>query len=484
MDLPFVPLPYNREYELDFHKPYIDEVKIVNEGEEYTRVPDVFDCWFESGSMPFAQDHYPFEKDNFDGEKRLGYPADFIAEGLDQTRGWFYSLLVLGVALFDKAPYKNVIVNGLVLAEDGQKMSKRLKNYPDPMEVIEKYGADAVRLYMLSSPIVRGEELRFSEKGVAEVANKIIGRLINVHSFLEMYGEIDQTIKYEELKKQSLQSDHVLDKWILLRLKEVREQVSSAMGKYELDSALRPLPLFVDDLSTWYLRRGRERIKGENENDKRKILAVLRLVLIDISKIFAPFAPFASEFLFSKVRTSDSEISVHLECWPEVNDLTADASLSEVLDKMSKTRKIVSEALLSRAKYQIKVRQPLASLSIKDNIDLGEEYLSLIKEEVNVKEVKFDSSLDEDVRIDSTITDELREEGFLREIIREIQDERKKLNLSPKDMVDVTLHLTSANFNLEKYRDEIARVTGARTFSIGSGEIGNNKEISVSVSKI
>lgn len=482
MSYPFVPLPHNREFELDFHKPYIDEIEVVGkDGSSLKRVPDVFDCWFESGSMPYAQDHYPFNKEKFDPEKNLGYPADFIAEGLDQTRGWFYSLLVLGVALFDRSPYKNVIVNGLVLAEDGQKMSKRLKNYPDPMEVIEKYGADAVRLYMLSSPIVRGEELRFSEKGVAEIANKIIGRILNVHSFLTMYGETED-LSFDELQKKSFASPHVLDKWIVARLEEVIKQTTDGMNDYALDDATRPFALFVDDLSTWYLRRGRDRFKGDNKEDRTNVSNTTRYVLLQLCKIMAPFTPFVSEFLYSSIKTKDSLDSVHLESWPKNNQEKFEQS---VIDNMKIVRDIVSQGLLLRAKSQIKVRQPLAKLEVKDNYEnINTELIELIKDEVNVKEVILGVKDISETKLDTNITTELKEEGDVREIIRAIQDERKKMNLLPEDTVEVAIHMNSSAFDIEKYRDLISKATGARTFSIGFGEMGDQDgELKVNVKK-
>jgi len=238
------------------------------------RVPEVFDCWFESGSMPYGQFHYPFEnKEKFEPEKERGFPADFIAEGVDQTRGWFYSLLVLSTALFGKSPYKNVVVNGLVLAENGKKMSKRLNNYPDPTNLVQKYGADALRFYLLSSPAVRAESLNFSEKGVDEVSKKIITRLINVVSFYELYaGGIVAETGADKRK-------NVLDIWIETRMKELATEVSSAMDNFELDRACRPLSAFVDDLSTWYLRRSRDRFK--EGDDKKEVAETLRKTLLE-----------------------------------------------------------------------------------------------------------------------------------------------------------------------------------------------------------
>ena len=243
---------------IDLHKDCLDEIKLEIDGEEYKRIPEVIDCWFESGSMTFAQFHYPFEnKEVF----KSNFPADFIAEGLDQTRGWFYSLLVLSVALFDEAPFKNVVVNGMVLAEDGQKMSKKLRNYPDPKYIIDKYGADAIRYYLLSSPIVHAESLSLSEKGINDILKKVIMRLMNVLTFYVIYSD-GQGIELKE------ESTNVLDKWIIARLKELSLQETKSLEMYELDKAFRPISNFVDDLSTWYIRRSRDRFKSENIQEK------------------------------------------------------------------------------------------------------------------------------------------------------------------------------------------------------------------------
>lgn len=418
--LDFVPLPHNDDYELDLHRPYIDEAVLVASDEtRLERVHDVFDCWFESGSMSYAQDHYPFaNKDLFNPEpgflrRSRGYPADFIAEGLDQTRGWFYSLLVLGVGLFGRAPYKNVIVNGTVLAEDGQKMSKRLKNYPDPLDVVNRHGADAIRYYLMASPVMRAEDLSFSERGVGEVASKLIGRLVNVLSFYELYKS--------ELDSQRT-STHILDRWIEVRLSETIRAVEAGVDAYELDRAARPLMDFVEDLSTWYLRRSRERFK-----DDGAALATFRTILIDFSKVLAPFVPFTADYVYRVVRSNTDPESVHLTDWPIASkgDTTLIADMAEV-------RRICSLGLEARQKATIKVRQPLAKLTVNSK-QLTAELAQLIKEEVNVKEVVFGSNLASEVELDTVLTDELRNEGELRDLVRQVQDLRKAAKLEPKD---------------------------------------------------
>ncbi len=438
-ELSFIPLPHNKNFELDLHRPYIDDVEVVNkEGEVLKRVPEVFDCWFESGSMPYAQQHYPFKNtDTFEPKSGLfskskGYPADFIAEGTDQTRGWFYSLIVLGVGLFNKAPYKNVIVNGMILAEDGQKMSKRLRNYPDPVGVMDKYGADALRYYLLSSPIVRGEDLSFSESGVDEVMKKLVGRLSNVSSFYELYkGDVEDKTKSN--------STHMLDRWILERTKELTKAVTDAMEKYELDKATRPIGKFIDDLSTWYIRRSRDRFKGDDTEDKLYALNTTREVLFEMSKIIAPFMPFYAETLYQTVKSESDPESVHLCEWPEVMSVD-----NNILNEMEEVRNIVSLALEARSSDGIKVRQPLAQLKVKSKKLKGKDgLLELIQDEVNVKEVVVDSSIEPDVLLDIKLTPELKSEGVARDIVRQIQQFRKDSNLSPQDTITLVVDVDS-----------------------------------------
>ncbi len=443
----FTPLPHNDNYELDYHRPYIDEIALFDtDGTKLIRVPDVFDCWFESGSMPYAQNHYPFENlDTFNAEKGLAFPAQFIAEGLDQTRGWFYSLTVLGVALFGKAPFENVIVNGLTLAEDGKKMSKSLSNYPDPMEVTNRVGADALRYYLLSSPIVRGEDLSFSEKEVEELQRKNLGRLHNVLAMYEMYAEGSVSA--------SSTSNNALDRWILARLNETVAGITEGYTKYELDKATRPLEGLIDDISVWYLRRSRQRLKDADEADKNATLATLRYVLKNLALIMAPVMPFYAEYLFLRVREEDDTESVHLMDWPQ-NGVIDPVVLSE----MSIVREFVSIALELRTKANIKVRQPLATLHC--NIEIGTEYAAIIADEINVKEIAFDATMEERARLDTTITPELKREGDVRELIRAIQELRKQQGLNPQDRV--TLNISDATSALlTGFETEVQGVVGA-----------------------
>lgn len=429
--LDFHPLPHNSEYEADLHRPFIDDIKLIDEkGNRLKRVSEVFDCWFESGSMPFGESHYPFSKCDFNPKpgpfskilgKTKGYPADFIAEGLDQTRGWFYSMLVLGVGLFGKSPFKNVVVNGLVLAEDGQKMSKSKKNYPDLMSIINKYGADALRYYLMSSPVVHAQDFAFSDKGVDEVVKKHIGRLNNVVTFYEMYA----TSGIEDIS-----SNHPLDIWILSRLAELTKSVTESLEKYEIDRATWPFADFIDDLSTWYLRRSRDRFKGEDQNDKKMALFTTYTVLITFVKLLAPFMPFLSEDIY--LRLKGQKESVHMETWPEIKKFD-----KKIIESMKEIRKIASLGLEARMKAKINVRQPLSKLTIKSTI--SNELISLVKNEVNVKEIVSDTTLFEEVTLDISISPELKEEGAVRELIRAVQDLRKSKGLTIQDRVALAI---------------------------------------------
>jgi len=420
--LNFIPLPHNEDYELDFHVPYIDHVQLENEkGEALTRTPDVLDTWFDSGSMPYGREHYPFQKKE---QFEKTFPAQFIAEGLDQTRAWFYYLHVLAGALFNKNAFQNVIVNGIVLAEDGKKMSKRLQNYPDPMEMVEKYGADALRLYLLSSPIMQAENLSFSESGVDEIAKKNIGRLHNVLSFYTLY---------EDKTERANTSTHILDIWIFARLTMLMKDTTEGYERYELDKATRPLALFIDDLSTWYIRRSRDRFKEDNA-DRKEALASLRYVLYTFSIILAPATPFIAEEIFLKVKNENDPESVHLADWPEIKKqwgLFGRNKDESLIKDMARVRAFASEALQLRQKANVKVRQPLADLTIPET--LRDELAQLLAEEVNVKKIIVGKEL----ALNTTLTPELIKEGDERELARAVAEARKSEGFSPKDKVEV-----------------------------------------------
>ncbi|KKW27402.1 MAG: Isoleucine-tRNA ligase [Parcubacteria group bacterium GW2011_GWB1_52_7] len=427
---------------------------------EWKRVSEVFDCWFESGSMPYASNHYPFKKNSFNpkgffGFNAKGYPADFIAEGLDQTRGWFYSLIVLGTALFGKSPYKQVIVNGLILAGDGQKMSKRLRNYPDPMEVVGKYGADALRYYLLSSPVIRGEDLRFQERGVDEVAKKLLMRLDNVRSFYDLYAP-------SKVAKEKVAGSHVLDRWILSRLAETVELSTKGFNIYELDAAARPVGDFIDDLSTWYVRRSRDRFKSEGE-DKQNALATLRHTLKTIAQVMAPIMPFFAEDLYRRMRSDTDPVSVHLTDWPAAQEINA-----KLVADMARARAVSSLGLQAREKAGIKIRQPLQTLTAKALPD-DAALRAIIADEVNVKEVVEDAALSEEVTLDTTLTSALKEEGALREWVRAIQDWRKTSKLSVADRPGLLIKTPDAEF-IRRHREALMEATGLLSLETKEGD--------------
>lgn len=434
--VPFIPMPHNDNYELDFHRPYIDEIDLFEGETKLERIPDVFDCWFESGSMPFAQYHYPFENsEGFEPEK---YPANFIAEGLDQTRGWFYSLIVLGTALFDKSPFQNVIVNGTALAEDGKKMSKSLQNYPDPMDLANRTGIDAMRFYLLSSAAVKGEDFNFSEKEVLEIQRKNIGRLHNVLAMYEMFA--DGT-------KGSGDSNHVLDTWIVARLNQLISESTNGYKKYELDKATRPTTDFIDDLSVWYLRRSRDRLKGEDLEDKKIALATLRHTLQTLALVMAPAMPFYAEYLWQAVKEESDAESVHLAKWPQASE-----SKETIVADMQMVRDVVTSALEARTKANIKVRQPIASVS---GPELAKDLIPVVLDELNAKAYE----VSEIILIDKNLTPELIEEGMIREFIRTVQQKRKEMNLEINDRISLCV-----NAKLEKliknYLFEISHTVG------------------------
>ncbi|MGN0827818.1 MAG: isoleucine--tRNA ligase [Kiritimatiellia bacterium] len=367
----------------DLHKHFVDQILIHRNGQTYRRTPEVLDCWFESGSMPYAQQHYPFEKK---GREETFFPADFIAEGLDQTRGWFYTLMVLGTCLFGKSPYRNVVVNGLVLAEDGKKMSKRLKNYPDPNTLLETYGADAIRLYMICSPVVRAENLKFSESGVKQVLRDLLIPWWNAYSFFVTYANADG---FREPEVRQPESTNLLDRWIVSSLETLAADVTGAMDDYDLQRAVRPFVRFVEDLTNWYIRRSRRRFwKSQNDADKLDAYRTLRYVLVQLSKIAAPFTPFISEEIYRNLRGQSDPESVHLCDFPTAREGARDLPLEA---QMSAVQTIVRLGRQLRIENDLKVRQPLAALHIALADDPLREALSactdLIADELNIKAV-------------------------------------------------------------------------------------------------
>jgi isoleucyl-tRNA synthetase len=527
---------------IDLHRPYIDEVKLKCDkcGGQMRRIKEVFDCWFESGSMPYASEimfsDYQLAQDTSreDILKHINFPADFIAEGIDQTRGWFYTLMVLGVGLYNQSPFKNVIVNGIILAEDSQKMSKRLKNYPDPNKIIDKYGADAMRFYLMSSPAVRGESLNFSEKGVDEVYKKVVLLCLNVLSFWKMYADAKSEIKNQkskcppamlckakragnskckiEFKIQNL--EHILDKWILARLNELIGAVTESLDSYEIDKACRPIIKFVNDLSTWYLRRSRGRFKEENQKSKIKnqnviqnakcentAVEVLGYVLLELSKIVAPICPFLAEHIYQNVKCQMLNVksnpnvkcqimeSVHLESWPKVmKHETWNMEQKKLLNSMMMVRTICEIGHSLRAEAGIKVRQILRKYQISNiKYQISNDLLDLIKDELNVKEVKFVDKLPagkgwiskDGVALYTVIDQELKEEGIVRELTRQINFLRKRQGLTIEDQVRLEYATESEELRqiIKTNKQELKKVVLAKEIVRNNGLEGEKLKV-------
>ena len=476
--LDFSPLPHNKNFDIDMHRPYIDEIKLTCThltssgqvcGKDMQRIPEVLDCWFESGSMPFAQDHFPFE--NTDWQKN-NFPAGFVAEYIAQTRTWFYYTHVISTILFDQAPFRNVVTTGTLRAEDGQKMFKSKKNFPDPAILFNKYGVDALRIYLMSSPLMKGEDANFSEKIVQEISSKIIGRFFNMVSFYELYR--DDLIETNELPR----TEDVLNTWILSRFFQFTSEITQGMEVYDMVEAVRPLPLFIDDLSTWYLRRSRDRIKDGDQNIKTETKQTLYFVLKNLTKLMAPFAPFIAEDVWLKLKKENDVESVHLTDWPDMSKMPFDTK-SENLKNMQIVRNIVSLGLEARQKAGIKVRQPLSKLEIK-NYKLEDEYTLLIKEELNVKQVLENKNLENEILLDTNITPTLKEEGNYRELVRGIQDIRKNMGLVPSDMVKLFVNTDVVGQRLiSKFKSELLKVVGANFVEFRENVEGNMTEVKV-----
>ncbi|HTK60583.1 MAG TPA: class I tRNA ligase family protein [Candidatus Baltobacteraceae bacterium] len=413
--------PFDHKGLLDVHKPFIDAVTIECEcGKEMKRVPEVMDVWFDSGAMPFAQWHYPFEnKEKVDGG--AGYPADFISEAIDQTRGWFYTLLAVSTLLGREPAYKNVICLGHLLDAKGQKMSKSKGNVVNPWDMFAKYGADAVRfhLFTVNQP---GEAKRFDEKEVDGVVKKLFLILWNVLSFWKMY------VTEKRTPIVSVAPAHVLDRWVLSELAAVTKTVTESLEKFDVVTAGRAIGDFTNDLSTWYLRRSRDRFKSGTEDEKISAVATLGRCLLTVSKLLAPFTPHVAEGLYQEL--GGEKESVHLDGWPEF-----DAIDENLTAQMKRVRQVCSAGLEKRAAAGIPVRQALAKLTIKGEWLLETWMLDIIAEEVNVKEACYEKSAATEVELDTTLTPELKREGAARELTRAVNSMRKEARLTIQDRV-------------------------------------------------
>lgn len=449
----------------DLHKHTVDEVVITKDGKEYRRVPEVIDCWFEAGSMPYAEFHYPFEnKELFEAR----FPGQYISEYIAQTRAWFYYMHVVAALLFDSHSFDNVLCTGTILNDKGEKLSKSKRNFTDPWIIIEQYGMDALRYYLMTSVVMQAENLFFNDREVRDVYNKVLNTVWNVVTFFEMYAEQDSAA-------ESQPSDHVLDKWIMSKTNALVADMTVHMDNYDLVKAGRALKPFIEDLSQWYVRRSRDRFKSEDVTDRNAAVATLRQVLLTLSKVMAPFMPFLAESVYQKVAVEQKE-SVHLEDWPAVSSAFS-VQGSAVLEEMDKARKIVEMGLSLRKEVGVRVRQPLQALRVQ-GVTFSEELLSIVADEMNVKHVSFGVGEDgwatkEDsgmtVALDTTMTDELKKEGLLREVVRAINGMRKEQKLTPQDMVELHYHTDDDMLNavFTDFAEEIQRLTKVTSFHDG-----------------
>ncbi len=451
----------NLPEKIDLHKDFLDNIILEKDGKEYKRIPEVMDCWFESGAMPFAQFHYPFENKEY-FEKH--FPAQFVAEYIGQTRAWFYYMNVLSAILFDNIPVENYVTTGTILAEDGQKMSKSKNNYTDPLILIQKYGVDAIRFYLMGSSVMNADNINFSDKGVDEIYKKLVLIMYNISKFYEDYKTNEEI--------HNLVSINVTDKWILSRLNEVGKNVSKYYEEYNTIKACFEIRVFVEDLSTWYIRLNRDRF---NDKDLSAV-KILKFVLDRLSKICSPIIPFVSEKMYQSVYGTDE--SVHLSSWPEFENYSL-----ELLDDMKIVRDVVSSGLKSRDQKQIGLKWPLSCAKVRCSNNISNEMIEIIKQELNVKKVEF-SVGDFSVELDYNITKELEIEGFAREISRKIQAGRKTCGLIKTDKIDLYI---SKDFgkSIESLFDFIIERVGAKNISlvdnfknmdfVEDGEIKNEK---------
>jgi isoleucyl-tRNA synthetase len=431
----------------DYHRPWVDDIEFDKDGVHYKRVDKVIDCWFESGSMPFAQFHYPFENvEKFEAN----YPGDFITEYVGQVRAWFYYVHAVNVGLFGKNAFKNVIVTGNLAGNDGRKMSKSYGNYTDPNVLMDEYSADSLRFLLLSSPLLNAEDFALQDKEVADVARKL-SMIWNMFDFFTMYAEVDHWDFAGDLSDPSEYLQNPLDQWIVSRVHQLNQEVEKHMDVYDIPNAVKPIFPFIEDASNWYVRRSRRRFwKSGDDTDKNNAYRTLHYVLVQLAQIMAPFTPFLAEELYQRLTGGES---VHLLDWPKtghINEL--------VVKDMETVREYVNAGLSIRAKERLKVRQPLASVTVPT---LGQfvNYEDILTEELNVKKVKRGEKLTLDLKVTPT----LRREGLMREVIRHVQNARKQAGLNVDD--HILLSLTADTEDLKRSIDEYGEVIVAETLA-------------------
>ncbi len=452
---------------IDLHKDKMDQIKLkcAKCGQKMIRVPEVIDCWVESASMPFAEFHYPFEnKEVFKNR----FPGQYIAEYIAQTRAWFYYMHVMSTLLFDNISYENCVTTGTILNEKGEKLSKSKMNYTDPWKIIDQYGVDTMRYYLMSSVVMQADNLLFNDNEVKDIHNKVINILRNVVVFYQTFRD-NKLIKSSSKEGDDQISNNILDKWIITKLSDLSYEVTKQMDNYNTVKATRPIKDFIDELSTWWLRRSRDRLKSDDNKIKSEAISTLHYVLLELSKIIAPFTPFLAEFVYSNVGGKGA--SVHLEEWPILNEklktnlsTTLEAGNEKLLEDMQKVREIVEKVHAIRAEKGLKVRQPLAKLKLQiTNYKLQVELLKIIAEEVNVKKVEF-ADIKEELELDTNITPELRQEGLMREFVRQIQSLRKNIGLTPKDKINIYWQSDNEDYRqaINKFQSEILAQTLAQ----------------------
>lgn len=435
----------------DYHRPWIDDVTFDIDGETYHRIDKVMDSWFEAGSMPFAQFHYPFEnKEKFEEN----FPGDFIVEYIGQVRAWFYYMHAMSVALFGENSFKNVIVTGNVAGNDGRKMSKSYGNYTDPNELMDKFSADSLRFLLLSSPLLSGEDFVLQDKEVGDVARKL-SMVWNMYDFFTMYADVDGWESGDSIEDPSEELTNPLDQWIISRLHQLIHEVETHMDGYDLASALKPILPFVDDASNWFVRRSRRRFwKSDDLDDKNDAYQTLHYVLVRLSQVLAPFTPFLAEELYQKLTGGES---VHLTDWPQVGHVN-----ELVVKDMEMVREYVNQALRLRAAAKLKIRQPLASVTVPS---LGEfvKFEDVLIDELNVKKVLVGDAL----AIDTELTPELKREGYAREVVRFVQAARKNAGLNVDDRISLSLETTDGELQeaIAEHQELIAAETLAVTIT-------------------
>ena len=466
----------------DYHRPWVDEITFEIDGEKYTRIDKVLDCWFESGSMPFAQFHYPFEnKEKFE----KNFPGDFIVEYIGQVRAWFYYVHAVNTALFGKNAFKNVITTGVVAGNDGRKMSKSLGNYTDPNELMDQYSADSLRFLLLSSPLLNGEDFALHDKDVSDIARKI-SMIWNMYDFFTMYASVDGWEFSGELFDPSKNLENPLDLWIVSRVHKLRNEITENMDAYNIPRALEGVLPFLDDASNWFVRRSRRRFwKSEDDGDKTQAYQTLHYVLSYLALLLAPFVPFLAEELWGKM-VGDG--SVHLKDWPAAGEIN-----EKILAEMAEVRGYVNEALALRAKNGVKIRQPLKEVVIPHVASDLKWFVEILQEELNVKGVSYivlekDENGEilshkpaEKVDFNFEITPELRAEGLMREIIRHIQASRKKAGLNVDDRIE--LNFSSENEDLsgafKKFVQEISKEVLAEKAEFSNDELEFSQTVKI-----